>query len=223
MEKFILRFSRQTLISLAGGAILLLSACGGTLSDQGTGIDAYTEIGGTLTTASATEINGIGKVRFLTPLAGVLTNNSFVFKGQLDGSTTTAATTLIFNSNDLNVSENSGIAIKFTRNGINVGVQVGVNGNWVTVSSAITQMYAPLSLDFVIDIHNNTGGSNKTRVLIWRYTPYAAATADIDTNSSGDLTGSYPASQQAAGIYTGLIVNQSRVTGAAIGTAKLLN
>ncbi|WP_413581932.1 hypothetical protein [Bdellovibrio sp. HCB288] len=226
MEKFLLRFSQKTAKALVSGLVLspflFLSACGGTASDEFTGIDSYTQIGGTLTTASATEINGIGKVRFLTPLAGVLTNNSFVFKGQLDGSMT-ATTTLVFNSNDLNVSENSGIAIKFTRNGINVGVQVGVNGNWVTVASSITNMYAPLALDFVIDIHNDTGGSNKTRVLIWRYTPYAAATADLDTNSSGDLNSAYPASQQAPGIYTGLIVNQSRVTGAAIGTAKLVN
>lgn len=221
MEKFILRFSNTISILALCGALLSLSGCGSS-SSEATGLDTYTQIGGTLTTATANEISGIGKIRFVTPLSGILTNNSFTYKAQLDGSTT-ASSTIVFNSNDLNVGENSGIAIKFTRNGINVGAQVGVNGNWVTVASSITNMYAPLALNFIIDIHNNTGSSNKTRVVIWRYTPYTAATADIDTNSSADLSGSYPSTQQAPGIYTGITVNQATVTGASVGTAKLLN
>ena len=221
MEKFFLRFSRQIAVLLLGGAILTLNACGGS-STAATGIDSYTQIGGTLTTATQDEISGIGKVRFINPLSGILTNNSIAFKAALDGSIT-ATTTIVFNSNDLNVTDSSGIAIKFTRNGINVSCAIGVNGNWVNVASSITNMYAPLALDFVIDIHNNTGSSNKTRVLIWRYTPYSATTADVDTNSSADLSGSYPSTQQAPGIYTGVIVNQATVTGAAIGTAKILN
>ncbi|WP_413293461.1 hypothetical protein ACLSU7_18935 [Bdellovibrio sp. HCB185ZH] len=232
MEKFILRISRKIAIRcsallsggvvfLLAGATLSLNACGGTSTDVA-GIDSYTQIGGTLTTATAEEISGIGKVRFINPLAGVFTNNSIAFKASLGGSIT-ATSTIVFNSNDLNVSESSGIAVKFIRNGINVSCQIGVNGNWVTVASSITNMYAPLALDFVIDIHNNTGGSNKTRVLIWRYTPYAATTADVDTNSSSDLTGTYPAAQQAPGIYTGVIVNQATVTGAAISTNKIVN
>ncbi|UYL07658.1 hypothetical protein B9G69_011430 [Bdellovibrio sp. SKB1291214] len=221
MEKFFLRFPRQITFLLLSGALFALNACGGS-STNATGIDAYTQIGGTLTTANSDEISGIGKVRFVTPLSGILTNNSFVFKAALDGSIN-ATTTIVFNSNDLNVSESSGIAIKFIRSGINVSCQIGVNGNWVTVASSITNMYAPLALDFVIDIHNNTGNSNKTRVVIWRYTPYSATTADIDTNSSSDLTGSYPSTQQAAGVYTGVIVNQATVTGAAVGTPKILN
>jgi hypothetical protein len=221
VEKFILRFSQQLAVLLLSGAILSLNACGGTSTDV-TGIDSYTQIGGTLTTATQSEIGGIGKVRFVTPLAGILTNNSIAFKAALDGSIS-ATTTIVFNSNDLNVSESSGIAIKFIRNGINVSCQIGVNGNWVTIASSITNMYAPLALDFVIDIHNNTGNSNKTRVVIWRYTPYAATTADVDTNSSSDITSSYPASQQAPGIFTGVIVNQATVTGAAISTNKIVD
>ncbi|QDK45973.1 hypothetical protein DOM22_12830 [Bdellovibrio sp. ZAP7] len=233
MEKFILRISRKiailypallsgVVVFLLVGATLSLVACGGTSTDV-TGIDPYTQIGGTLTTATADEISGIGKVRFVTPLAGVLTNNSIKFKAALDGSSTNSTATIVFNSNDLNITESTGIAVKFSRTGVNVSCQIGVNGNWVTVASSITNMYAPLALDFVIDIHNNTGGSNKTRVLIWRYTPYAATTADVDTNSSGDLTSSYPAAQQAPGIYTGIIVNQATVTGAAISTNKIVN
>jgi hypothetical protein len=225
VEKFILKISRKLVILssalLSGGVIFSLVSCGGTSTDV-TGIDSYTQIGGTLTTATSDEISGIGKVRFINPLAGVFTNNSIAYKASLGGSIT-ATSTIVFNSNDLNVSESSGIAVKFIRNGINVSCQIGVNGNWVTVASSITNMYAPLALDFVIDIHNNTGGSNKTRVLIWRYTPYAATTADVDTNSSGDLTSSYPAAQQAPGIYTGVIVNQATVTGAAISTNKIVN
>jgi hypothetical protein len=100
-----------------------------------------------------------------------------------------------------------------------------VNGSWVTVDSSITNAYMPLALDFIIDIHNNTGNSNKTRVLIWRrtYTPYAAASADVDTNSSADYTGTYPASSQAPGTFAGLRLDNSTVTAAAVGTAKVID
>lgn len=191
MEKLILKLlSLLTLLSLA--------ACSAGTSTEATGIDSYTVLGGSSFSQSNSDtLSGIGSVRFVNPLPGVLTNNSFALKTQLDGSIT-ASTTVVFNSNDLNVGTNSGIAVKFTRSGASVYASIGVNGNWVNVNSTITNIYAPLALDLIIDIHNNTGSSNKTRVLIWRraYTPYAATTADVDTNSAGDLTSSYPATQQ---------------------------
>ncbi|MFM6928539.1 MAG: hypothetical protein ACKOX6_08745 [Bdellovibrio sp.] len=163
-------------------------------------------------------------MRFNNPLAGVLLNNAFALKTQLDGSIT-ASVTVVFNSNDLNVGTGTGIAIKFYRTGASVYASIGVNGNWVNVNSALTNMYAPLALDLIIDIHNNTGSSNKTRVLIWRraYSPYAATTADIDTNSAGDLTSAYPAAQQAAGLFTGLHLDNATVTAAQVLPANILN
>ncbi|MBO9665641.1 MAG: hypothetical protein J7501_02365 [Bdellovibrio sp.] len=218
MEKLILK-----LISFI--AILSLTACGGGTATDITGIDSFTPLAGSSFSKSDSDtLSGIGAVRFISPLNGVLSNNSLALKTQLDG-TLYASTTVIFNSNDLNVANNSGIAIKFVRNGINVTASVGVNGTWVTVDSSITNAYMPLSLDLIIDIHNNTGNSNKTRVLIWRrtYTPYSAASADLDTNSAGDISGAYPASAQAAGTFAGLRLDNSTVTAASVGTAKVID
>ncbi|MGE5085339.1 MAG: hypothetical protein ACM3MG_03505 [Bacillota bacterium] len=218
MEKLILKF-------LTPLAILSLTACSSGTSSEISGIDSYTILAGSSFSNNTSDVlSGIGAVRFNNPLPGVLLNNSFALKAQLDGSIN-ASVTVIFNSNDLNVGTGTGISIKLYRTGASVYASIGVNGNWVDVNSAITNMYAPLALDLIFDIHNNTGSSNKTRVLIWRraYSPYAASTADVDTNSAGDLTSAYPGTQQAAGLYTGLHLDNATVTAAQVGTANILN
>lgn len=218
MEKLILK-----LLSIL--AILSLAACSSGTSTEVTGLDSYTPLATSSFSQSTQDtLSGIGAVRFNNPLPGVLLNNSFALKAQLDGSIN-ASLTVVFNSNDLNIGTGTGIAIKLYRTGASVYASIGVNGNWVNVNSAITNMYAPLALDLIIDIHNNTGSSNKTRVLIWRraYSPYAATTADVDTNSAGDLTSTYPAAQQAAGLYTGLHLDNATVTTAQVGSANVLN
>ncbi|HEY1079180.1 MAG TPA: hypothetical protein VGE46_03750, partial [Bdellovibrio sp.] len=105
-----------------------------------------------------------------------------------------------------------------TRSGASVNGQIAFNGNTATIPSSALTYYYPASLDLVIDVHNV---DSKARVMIWRrnMVQYAAATADIDTNSN---VTSLP-SQNGSGVYMGLILQSATVTAAKVDNPKVLN
>lgn len=215
MEKLILRHLFILVLPLT------LASCGGSGLEEVYGIDSNTLVVGSFSQYDNAKITGSGRVRFNTTLP-LSSSRSFSLKASLDQTISNSTVAAIFYSTDLTVPTNNGVIVTFARNGINVQVTIAIGNSSATVNSSRLTFLNPVSLDLVIDVHNS---GPQARVLIWRkdstvgYTP---ATADVDTQRSGDLTGSLPSSTGGGGIV-GLSIVNSTVSGAAIGPQKYLN
>lgn len=210
MEKLILR-------SLLILSFLAFSACGKVTEEDVSGIDSFTTISGSFSQNDKSKIVGSGTIRFLQTLT-VASSRSVTLKASLDSAITASSISLIMYSPNSTLPESNGVRITFTRAGASVDGQIAFNGNTATMPSSALNYYYPASLDVVIDVHNV---DSKARVMIWRrnMVQYAAATADIDTNSN---VTSLP-SLNASGIYMGLILQNATVLAAKVDNPKVLD
>jgi len=225
VEKLVLRFPIKKfgnfLIVSALAASLSLTACSPGAVDDSSVIDSYTVVSGSFSESSATTISGIGSVRFVNVMNGIVSSNALALKAQLDN--TNSSITAIMNSNNtLMNSSSGGVAISFTRLGAGVTGSIAVNGNSITMNQGRLSFYVPSALDLIIEVHNIS--ATKSRVLIWRrdVAVYAAANADIDTDNASTITGTYP-SQGGSGQFYGLSLNGATVTAAALILPKVAN
>ncbi len=207
MEKLILK--SLLVISMTLG----LAACGAVTTPDITGLDQYTYVSGGFNTANDTTLDGTGVVRFTEVLPGILTGRALKIKAQLDQTIALSSVTAAFYSSSLSLATNNGVFVKFIRSGINVNVEISVNGTTSTVNSSRVTTYFPASLDLVVEVHNEAA---KVRVFVWRRDNmiYSATTADIDTERVGDISPALPSSSSGTGQFAGLILQNAVVTAA---------
>ncbi len=211
MEKFILKIS-----TLA--CVILLNSCGGSSDDADfIPIDKNIQVSGIFSEYSSNKIIGTGTLRFLTTIP-VLTSRSLYLKGTLDELITSSISAIFYSPNSA-VPSSEGIVVKFSRSGINVSIEISVNNQSVSVTSPKISFYIPTSLDVIIDVHNI---NNRTRVLIWRKDTldYAVASADVDTDRTGDINQNLPA-QAGAGGFVGLILENATVSSARVDSPTI--
>lgn len=210
MEKLVLR-------SLLIIGTLVLASCGKVTEEDVSGIDSFTTVSGAFSQSDSTKIEGSGTVRFIQTLT-VASSRSVTFKASLDSALTTSSISVIMYSPTSTLPDSNGLRITLTRSGASVNGQIAFNGNTATIPSSALTYYYPASLDLVIDVHNV---ASKARVMIWRrnMVQYAAATADVDTDSN---VTSLP-SQNGSGVYMGLILQNATVTAAKVDNPKVLD
>ncbi|MFS4457545.1 hypothetical protein [Bdellovibrio sp. HCB2-146] len=215
MEKFILKLT--VLVSF----VSLITACAPGEVDDINGINEYAYVQGSFVQRDGNVLRGTGTVRFVETLPGVLSSRSIALKADLTDSINQSSIAVIFNAANPQLPSNDGVMIKFLRSGINVIGTISVNGSTSYMNPSNISTYFPASLDVIIDIHND---SDRVRVFIWRRDSmiYTANTADIDTNSSGDVNPSLPANRGGQGIYMGLQLWNATVTAAQVDLAKVL-
>lgn len=216
MEKYILN-SLKIILFLP----LLLAACSGTNLEEVYGIDANSQVVGSFSQYDNAKITGTGRVRFTATLPNP-SSRAFNLKASLDQTINNSSVSVIFYSEDSTVPTNKGIVVTFSRNGANVEVTISVNGSAAsTVSSSKLVFYYPASLDVILDVHNVNG---QARVLIWRrdLIGYTAATADVDTARSGDISPSING-LSATGTFAGLSITNATVSAASFSSQKLLD
>lgn len=217
MEKFILRNSIPFLVL----SLMALSACSPGEVEDVSGLDSYSVITpSNFSHSDSDTLIGSGRVRFDSRLPGISSSRSMALKGTLDyvGQSSIGA---VFYSSTQNITDNSGVIVTFTRSGgASVSATVTVQGTASTVNSSLMNFYFPSALDVIIDVHNV---GNKVRVYIWRRNvgAYAAATADVDTDASGDISPAISNGQFGAGLFSGLIVNHSTITAVKLSLPKV--
>lgn len=212
MEKFLLK----TFLALS---LFTLAACSGPEPESViSGIDSNSIISGSFTTYNNSRIQGSGVLLFTEALP-LFTNRSITLRATLDNAVGSSTLTVVFYSTSSAIPFNDGVSVTFSRAGASVNAQISYNGNSATVTSSKMSFYFPSDLDVVIDIHN---AASQARVLIWRRNliEYSAATADVDTSRTGDLSAPLPV-QRGAGPYAGLIIANATVTEARIGLPKV--
>lgn len=213
MEKLILRF----LVTIS---LLSLVACSGAEVSDVTGIDSNTTITGNFSQNDTTKLEGSGTIRFTSTLP-VDSSRSIALKASLDSTIAASSVAVVFYSANAAIPTTSGIMVKFTRSGASVDGQISFNSNAATVAASKMSYYFPTALDVIVEVHNI---ATKARVLVWRrnMVEYAAATADIDSDRSGDLNSTLPV-QKGAGVFVGLILENATVTAAHVDTQKILD
>ena len=218
MEKFVLRF----VVLLTPLWLLSLTSCSGGSADPVvvSGIDSNILISGNFSQNDSDKIEGSGTVRFTNTLLNS-SSRSFSLKASLDSTIALSEISVVFYSSDASIPSTNGLAVTFTRSGASVNGKVSFNGNPATIAASKMTFYFPSALDVIIDFHNV---NNKARVLIWRrnMVEYAAATADVDTDRSGDLVETLP-QQKGGGTFVGLILQNATVTTARVDSQKVLN
>nr|BFD60000.1 hypothetical protein CKG001_21070 [Bdellovibrio sp. CKG001]BFD63407.1 hypothetical protein BdHM001_20880 [Bdellovibrio sp. HM001] len=210
MEKSILK-------SLFILVVLASAGCAPGEVESISGLDSYTVTGGSFSQADSNTVNGTGSITFTSTVPN-LSSRSMTLKASLNNITLGTVTAVMY-SNSTVLPSNSGVQVKFIRNGASVAVKISVNGTTLDVTGGNTSFFFPTALDVVIDIHNV---GTKTRVYVWRrdMTIYSPETADIDSNS--DLSGSLP-NALAGGTINGLILENATVTAAQVSTSKVLD
>lgn len=200
-------------------ASISLLACGTSADDfVSAGLDSYVQVEPGFQTLNDNEATGNGSLRFLNVLPS-LSGRSISIKGTLN-QLTGGQISVIMYSSSANVSNSTGVNIRFTRQGTTVNGAIAINGNEVAMSPSRLSFYYPANLDLTIEVHN-TG--SRSRVLIWRndLMTYTAATADIDTLNSNHINGTLP-TQTASGGFVGLRLNQATVTRFRVALPKVL-
>ncbi|MEK2645906.1 hypothetical protein [Bdellovibrio sp. BCCA] len=212
MEKLILK-------SLLVLSLFSLAACSGVEPEEVSGIDSNTRVSSTFSEYSSDKIQGSGTIRF-SELLTVSSSKSIALKASLDTLSMSSVAVVLYSSNSI-IPSNDGIAVTFTRSGASVNAQVSFNGNSAMVNSSKMSFYFPTSIDVIVEVHNV---NSKARVFVWRrnMVEYAPATADVDTDRSGDLNSSLPV-QRGGGSFTGLIIQNSTVTAARLDSQKVLD
>lgn len=213
MEKLLLR-------SLPILSLLVLAACSGAQEEDISGIDGYTVITNSFSEYNANKVSGSGTILFNETLS-VFSSRSLALKASLDQSIGTSSVSAVFYSANSTIPGNDGITVTFNRSGANVSGQISYNGNSVSINSARMSYYFPTALDLIVEVHNI---GSKAQVLVWRrdMTVYGPDTADINTNRAGDTNSALP-TQTGSGSYVGLIIQNSTVTAARLGTQKVLD
>lgn len=213
MEKLILK-------SLTALSLLTLAACSGAEVTDISGIDSSSLVSGSFTQYDSNKIEGSGTIRFTNTLP-VLSSRSMALKASLDSTIAMSSVSVVFYSANAAISSTDGIIVTFSRSGASVIGQISFNTTTAAINSSKLSFYFPTSLDVIVEVHNINA---KARVLIWRrnMVEYSPATADVDTDRAGDLDSTLPI-QQGAGIYVGLIIENSSVTAARVDTQKVLD
>ncbi|MNJ94668.1 hypothetical protein D3C87_123700 [compost metagenome] len=207
MEKLLLRFTSSLLI------VLSLAACGpGNSTDAPVGLDAYTPVNDLFGEKTSTVLAGSGVVRFNSPMIGQ--DQSFKLKGSLD-TLSGSYIGVVFYSNSLNITNNSGVEVRFTRFNATVQGNITVRSASSTIDSARFAFYYPANLDVVIQVKNSPSGA---RILIWRrdLVTYSIANVDVDSSLIAHVSPSLPA-YGGQGNFIGLTMNFATVTAAQIG------
>lgn len=213
MEKFILK-------SLTFISLLALAGCSGAEPTDVAGIDSSTSVSGNFSQYDSEKIEGSGTIRFTNTLP-VLSNRSLLLKASLDSTIAMSSVSAVFYTPNSFITATEGVIVTFSRSGATVRAAVSFNNNSAVVNSSKLTFYFPTALDVIVEVHNT---ANKARVLVWRrnMVEYSAATADIDTDRSGDLDSTLPI-QKGTGFYVGLILQNATVTAARLDTQKVLD
>lgn len=209
MEKLILRNFIAKAFFIVG--FILVAGCGGEVIDGTTGLDGYTVTSDTFSEKTSSSLVGTGTVRFDNPLT--LNEPTLWLKGSLDLVSNSSITAKFFSSS-LTLSDSSGIEVQFSRSGASVLGQIVVRGSTSTITSSRLSFYVPANLELLIQVLSTTNGS---RVVVWRKdsVTYSLANADINTQTSGNVSPNLPA-QGGLGTYAGLTLVNSTVTKATV-------
>lgn len=210
---------KSALPLILGVSVLLTSACGGVLGEtDAAGIASHVQIEPGFQVLNNNEARGIGAIRLLEILPN-FSGRSVILKGSLNLQTGGSISVVMYSPNMM-VPDNSGVNIRFIRSGAKVIATASVNGNSVSVTSAKMDFYFPANLDVIVEVHNM---GSRSRILIWRrdFAVYSAATADVDSERSGDLSAPL-VTQTGGGGYVGLRLNQATVTAFQVQLPKVL-
>ncbi|KHD88188.1 MAG: hypothetical protein OM95_10505 [Bdellovibrio sp. ArHS] len=212
MEKFILR-------SFLALNFLTLVACSAANVADVSGIDSNTAVSGTFQEYDTNKIEGIGTIRF-TSVLPTSSSRSLALKASLNTVSNSWVSTVFYSSNT-SIPSTNGVAVTLSRSGASVVAQISINGNSAMVNSSKLSFFVPTALDLIIEVHNV---NSKARVLIWRrdMIGYSPATADVDSERSGDLDSALP-TQNGGGGYVGLIIQNAAVTAARVDSQKVLD
>lgn len=194
MEKHLLR--SVFALFAASTTALLLSGCSPEEKIEDDKIEAYTVVSGTLEQQSATNVEGVGTIRFRNTLSTVSGSQRFGLKAELLGNNAT----LTVISHAANPLLADGVQVRFIRNGDRVRAEIEVNGGGLrSVTDGRLADLVPVGLDLTIQIENLTG--QRARIVIWKEQrnslPLSEAIVDTDTAGHLDQT-------MSAGLGTGL-------------------
>lgn len=211
MEKLILRSF------LIVTTLTTLVSCGGEISSDPTGIDAYAITHDQFSEKTQDTLSGIGVVRFITPLSS--TEQTLKLRGSLD-LITGSSIIAYFYSDSLNLTNNSGVEVQFIRSGAAVEGKIVVRSSVSNMATGRLAFYVPSNLDVIVQVRSITNSS--TRVLIWRRdaVTYTVAQADINTTNNSHITPMLP-NYGGLGNYAGLGIQNATVTAAQISTATV--
>lgn len=198
---------------------LSLSSCGGIIDESNSnGLAPHVLVESGFQVLHENEATGNGALRLMEilPQHG---GRSVILKGSLNQNLNSSISLVMYSPN-ASVPNSSGVTVRFVRSGAKVQATVAINGNQVPVTSPRLDYYFPASLDLIVEVHN-TG--TRARVLIWRrdFTVYSAATADIDSERSGDLSSVLPY-QTGGGGYMGVRLNQATINTLQVQLPKVL-
>lgn len=216
MEK---RFLKTLLL---GSFILLAASCGKKEEDKSTGVDSYIVVGGSLSQADSEAIAGDAVLRFESTFPGVTSHKGINIKGNLAPS---GYVSVIFNSDDLNMSDAKGVIFKLSRStdplATSCTATVSVQGVTAAVSNTRLAYFNCYSFDLFIEVHNTPTAN---RILVWRkeLMTYSIANADVDSSSTAHFQTSYPASG-GQGIFAGLKLHSATITTARMGDADVVS
>ncbi len=214
MEKFILR----SLLIL--GTLGLAACMNAEPPEDTTGIDSHTVITSSFSQHDENSISGSGTIRFTESFV-TTSSRSLALKASLDQAIALSSITTVLYSSNAIIPSNDGIAVKISRSGITVNMQISFNGNTASVNSSRLVYVDPMSVDLIVEVHNI---NSKARVLIWKrdFNEYSPATALVDTDRSGDLNSTLPV-QNGGGPYVGLILQNATVSAARLDVQKVLD
>lgn len=179
--------------------------------DAAAGLDAYLPVNDLFTEKTQSRLSGSGTIRFSSPLIGQ--DMAFKLSGSLDA-LQTSYIGVVFYSNNLTVTNNSGIEVRFTRDNAGVLGDIIVRSAISAVTSPRMNFYFPASLDVIIQVKN---ASNGARVVVWRRdsVTYSLATADFDSADSTTINPTLP-NYGGLGNFIGITMNFATVTGARV-------
>lgn len=207
MEKLVLnRLNHLLVASLAG---LALTACSPEEKIEQDKIEAYTVVSGTVEERSASDLEGVGVIRFRNTLSAVSGTQTFGLKGELIENNSTL--TLI--SHAANPLLADGIQVRFIRSGERVRAEIEVNGGGLrTVTDSRLADLVPVALDLTVQIDNVTG--QVARVVVWKEQRNSLPIQEalVDTSQAGHLD-----QTMSAGLGTGLFY------GVRLGNAAITN